>query len=169
METSRCLFRHRLPVAAGLAIAIVIFLCSPVARGEAAPNEKPPATASVYAKWHNGPGQDAALPHRRLAARSPQRAQVPGHRHQSLRRLVARADRRADRRTEAARHAGHLRPERLRPEASRRKDHRRLDARRRAGQRPVAAQRQGLRPADPAGEDRPGLPQDQGERSRAGR
>ena len=60
METSRCLFRRRLPVAAGLAIAIVIFLCSPVARGEAASNEKPPATASVYAKWHNGPGQDTA-------------------------------------------------------------------------------------------------------------
>ena len=35
-------------------------LCSPLARGEAAPNETPSATASVYAKWQNGPGRDAA-------------------------------------------------------------------------------------------------------------
>ncbi|MGO9115440.1 MAG: hypothetical protein ACLP9L_40025 [Thermoguttaceae bacterium] len=58
METSRHLFRSHLPVTAGLAIAVVLFLCSPVAQSEAASNEKPPATASIYAKWRNGPGQD---------------------------------------------------------------------------------------------------------------
>ncbi len=59
MNTSRCMYRHRLPVAAGLAMAIAILLCSPLARGEAAPNETPPA-ASVYAKWQNGPNRDTA-------------------------------------------------------------------------------------------------------------
>ena len=58
MGTSRYLFRPHQPVTAGLAIAVVLFLCSPVAQSEAASNEKPPAAASVYAKWHNGPGQD---------------------------------------------------------------------------------------------------------------
>ena len=59
---------------------------------------------------------------------------------------AARHVRRSARRTTAG----------LRPQG--RPDDRRLDARRRARQRPVARARQGLRPADPAGEDRRGLP-----------
>jgi hypothetical protein len=55
------LFRHSLPVAAGIAIATAIFVGSMVVRSAAAPNEQPPATASVYTKWQNGPGQDVAL------------------------------------------------------------------------------------------------------------
>ena len=60
MEMNRSLFGRQLPVAAGLAAAIVALLCSSGARGEAVPNEKPPATGNVYAKWRNGPFQETA-------------------------------------------------------------------------------------------------------------
>jgi hypothetical protein len=53
------LARYHLPLAAD-SIAVVMFLCLPVSGGEAAPDEKPPTTASAYTKWHNGPAQDMA-------------------------------------------------------------------------------------------------------------
>ena len=61
MKTSRCLFRHRLPVAAGLAAAIGMLFWLPGVLCTAAPNENPRATASGYAKWQNGPGKDATF------------------------------------------------------------------------------------------------------------
>ena len=81
------------------------------------------------------------LPHRRLAARSPQRTKYQAIGINLYVGLWEGPTAEADRRAEAAPHAGHLRAERVRPEASRREDHRRLDARRRAGQRPVAGPR----------------------------
>ncbi len=61
MKMSQCLFRHRLPIAAGLATAVGVLYWLPVALGAAAPDENPPAAASGYAKWQNGPGKDAAF------------------------------------------------------------------------------------------------------------
>ena len=46
METNRNLFRHHLPVAAGLAFAITLVLCSPVAQSKAAPDDTPAASPS---------------------------------------------------------------------------------------------------------------------------
>ena len=60
MEMNRSLFGRQLPVAAGLAATIVALLSSSGARGEAVPNEKPPATGNVYAKWQNRPFQETA-------------------------------------------------------------------------------------------------------------
>ncbi len=60
METCRSLFRHRMLVVAGLAIAIVLILCAPLAYAEVPAGDKAAAKASVYAKWRNGPGQNTA-------------------------------------------------------------------------------------------------------------
>ena len=60
MKMNRTPCPRRLPIAAGIAITIVMSLGSPVVRSEATPSDKASAKASVYAKWHNGPGQDAA-------------------------------------------------------------------------------------------------------------
>ncbi len=60
MNTNRSLFLCRFLIAADLAMGIgMMVLCSPVARGEAAPNGNTSAKAHGYAKWQNGPGKDA--------------------------------------------------------------------------------------------------------------
>ena len=62
MKTIRCLFLYRLWFAAILAVAIgLMTLGVPYARCEAAPGAGPSARAGGYAKWHNGPGNDAAF------------------------------------------------------------------------------------------------------------
>ena len=116
-------------------------LASPRVKGPRAPAPKGNQWAS-----RRPAGRSQLLPHRRLAAESRQSRRVQSSRHQRLCRPVARPDRRATGRAEAARDVRHLLAERGRPGAQGRPDHRRLDARRRAGQCPAAPRRSGYGP-----------------------
>ena len=100
------------------------------------------------------------LPAGRLAPGPGQRRAVQGDRDQHLRRALAGADRGAARCPRQGRHPPDLRAERAVAAVQGPPDDRRLDARRRARQRPVARPGQGVRAADPAGQDRRGVRED---------